>query len=124
MVPHINRITRRPPAWRDPQFPDVERSECSPGFGGDGYRRLSAMNELQESRGLPPFLGLPPFDGRPTMVLSWWDKRQKRDRSVTIFADIVMTPDQWNCLHPMARRLVPHRLLPPAILDSRSLEPI
>lgn len=117
---HIDRVRRPPPAWRDPEFPDVHT-----GSHGSGYRFLSFMNELQEQRGLPPVdtSVMRPWAGRPTMRLAWWDKKQKRVRGVEIWADIVMTPYQWNHLHPVARRQVPHRLLPLAILGSHLLEP-
>lgn len=112
-VPHIDRIKRAPPSWRDPEFPDIPQT----GLGGGLVWLVSSMRELQEQRGLPPITQpLRPWEGRPTMRLAWWDKKQKKTRSVEIWGDIVMTPRQWNCLHPAARRLVPHRLLPPAVL--------
>jgi hypothetical protein len=85
---------------------------------------LGLMWELQSKRGLPPITNMMnPYMGRPFMRLSWWDKKQNKTRGVDIWSDVVMTPHQWNSLHPEARRLVPHRLLPRAILCSRLLAP-
>ena len=82
---------------------------------------LSHMNRLQEQRGLPTLGGGTPTD-RPTLTLSWWDERQKRRREIEIMGDVVMSPALWNRLHPEARRLVPRRLLPQAILDIQPSE--
>jgi len=116
---HIQRINRKPPAWRDPEYPDVELG----GPWGSVYS-LWAVNDLQQQRGLPEIENLMrPYHGRPSMRLSWWDKKQKKVRGVDIWADIVMSPRQWNHLHPEARRLVPHRLLPQEALGIHLLEP-
>lgn len=108
----------RLPKWRDPEFPD----DTSPSW--QGRYVINDLQMLQKQRGLPPLANpYAPGRGHPTMRLSWWDKKQKKVRGVTICADVVMAPCQWNRLHPEARRLVPHRLLPPAILCSRLHEP-
>lgn len=110
---------RRPPVWRDPEFPDID-----PASHGTGYRKMTVMNELQEERGLPPIANLMRAqEGRPELLLSWWDRKQKKPRGVRICADVVMTPAQWNLLHPAARRRVPRRLLPLGVLGSRLLAP-
>lgn len=113
---HISCVKRKPPKWRDPQFPDLSL---------DHTVSFQFWNQMQEARGLPDinFNGMQPFKGRPKLRLSFWDKKQKRERSVEIWADVVMSPANWNDLHPMFRRLVPHRLLPPAILGMNLLAP-
>lgn len=108
---------RLPPKWRDPEFPDIDLSQ-EPGGAWVMFRH---MNRLQEQRGLPP-IGAGAASGRPTMSLSWWDKKHKRQREIEICADVVMRPALWNWLHPEARRLVPRHLLPQAILDIRPSE--
>lgn len=113
---HIRHINRKPPAWRDPEFPDIDPAR-GPSWGWP-------LNFIQAQRGLPSIKNLiKPYEGRPTLRLAWWDKKQKRVRGVEIWGDIVMTPCHWNYLHPEARRLVPHRLLPQEVLGSCLIEP-
>ena len=110
---YLNTHGRLPPKWRDPEFPDIDlRREPS-----GAWVMLSHFNRLQEQRGLPPIGGGTPSPDRPLMTLSWWDRKQRRQREIVICADIVMRPALWNRLHPAARRLVPRHLLPQAILD-------
>ena len=109
---YLNTHGRLPPKWRDPEFPDIDlRREPS-----GAWVMLSHFNRLQEQRGLPA-LDACSMEERPRLTLSWWDKKQKRQREIVICADIVMRPALWNRLHPAARRLVPRHLLPQAILD-------
>ena len=109
---YLHSASRLPPKWRDPEFPDIDLSREPSG----AWVTLSHMNRLQEQRGLPTLGGDTPTD-RPTLTLSWWDEKQKRRREIEIMGDVVMSPALWNRLHPEARRLVPRRLLPQAILD-------
>ena len=118
----VSAFSRKPPAWRDPAYPDVPLNALD-----GGWAKLGHMQRLQAQRGLPPLdfrRAGALYAGRPRLRLSAWDKRQKRVRSVDICGDIVMTPAQWNNLHPLFRPLVPQRLLPPGALGNRVLGPI
>ena len=112
---------RKPPPWRDPEFPDVDPRSAPSGLMG-----LPFLNDLQRQRGLPPLVfSIPPgpFAGRPRLRLTFWDRKQKRVRGIDIWADVVMTPNCWNHLHPLFRRQVLRQLLPQAVLDMRSPAP-
>lgn len=130
-----NRIlNRRLPAWRDPEFPDLTDETAT--VGGT-FRGMDAYNQLQRERGLPPIdigwlmRGKKDIRGNPTppstppvsLTLSFWDKKQKKTRSVTIAGDEVIGRYLWNKLHPLFRRQVPSVLLPPAILSSLAAGP-
>jgi hypothetical protein len=122
----LSGVSRAPPAWRDPEFPDIDPRVDPRNTAGSVWSLFRAMNRLQEERGLPPLDTSRPgrmLEGRPKLRLAWWDRKQKRVRGVEVRGDIVMRPQEWNRLHPEARRLLPLRLLPPGALCYRLLAP-
>ncbi len=53
---HIGSVMRKPPPWRDPEFPDVDPRSAPSGLMG-----LPFLNDLQRQRGLPPrVFSIPP----------------------------------------------------------------
>ena len=107
--------------WEDPQYPDIDRTKDPRGVWFCFKRKIKVIQALQAARGLPRLEeGEKNIirKGRDRMTLTFWDKACGVNRTVVIWADIVMNADQWNNLHPGLRRLVPHRLLPPAALTA------